>query len=655
MGQKVHSLANRLSLRIILATLATMTVISVLVFGLAFIGISVLTQAHFQDVMEVTNARIGTILQAVEVSAENIVDEVDYTISVQGNLEEALSSELKLNPHLIGCGVGFVPNFYPKRGKWYEPFARFSGKTVITGQFGSASHDYLESDWFKGGMAHKSGYWSVPYFDADGTGEMICTYALPVHGADNVQAGVLCSDVSLEWLTRQVHSFSERTQNQIFPIGGAEDGQETDLYSFIVGKGGVYVVHPDRERILKKTFFDYENPEDTPYVRRQYRELGEKMLSGESGMMAANLDNERSVVYFAPLRKTNWCMAIVVPRRAVLFPGLIIAAWILLLIAIGLVVTFLFCYFTIWRATAPLKALSSSAQEVARGNLDAALPIIRRNDEIRQLRDSFEEMEHSLVDHIDRLKTATAQEASFQRELGIARNIQMAMLPEALPPESVQVSVAGSLTPAKAVGGDLYDYFIRDGKLFFCIGDVSGKGIPAALVMSVTITLLRSLAGSEDRPDKIASALNHSASARNDSLMFVTLFTGVLDLATGLLRYCNSGHNAPVLIDSAGGVRFLPVEANVAVGVLPDYEFKSQELLLRPGDGLLLYTDGLTEAENREHELFGEERMISSLKKQGAAAPGSLLVALQDSVHRFVDGAEQSDDLTLLGIQFLGK
>jgi sigma-B regulation protein RsbU (phosphoserine phosphatase) len=302
-----------------------------------------------------------------------------------------------------------------------------------------------------------------------------------------------------------------------------------------------------------------------------------------------------------------------------------------------------------------LKHLALSSNEVARGNFETPLPVIKSNDEIQKLRDSFEAMQHSLSVYIDELKKTTAQKASIESELKIAHDIQMNMLPKEFPPfpERTDIDIYGQVTPAKAVGGDLFDFFIRDEKLFFCIGDVSGKGVPASLVMAVTRALFRTASSHEVHPDVIVSAINSSVSEENDSSMFVTLFVGVLDLSSGQLSYCNAGHDSPLLIGS--DVSILPCDSNLPNGVMPDWHFSLQQIALAPHTTIFLYTDGLNEAEDCKHSQFGDDRIVriaeASLAK-GQANPHALISNMTKAVHQFVGSAEQSDDLTMLAIRY---
>ena len=322
------------------------------------------------------------------------------------------------------------------------------------------------------------------------------------------------------------------------------------------------------------------------------------------------------------------------------------------LIALVLLVTFLVCRLAIKRAAKPLKLLAATADEVAGGQFGAKLPTIKSNDEICMLRDSFENMQHSLATYIDELRSTTAAKASMESELKIAHDIQMSMLPKTYPafPDRHDIDIFGQVTPAKAVGGDLYDFLIRDEKLFFCIGDVSGKGVPASLVMAVTRSLFRNIAAYTAEPDHIVVALNDALSNNNDAGMFVTLFIGVLDLGTGHLSYSNAGHNAPLLV-SNGEVSVLPCDPNIPVGVMNDWKYTVQHIQLTTGASIFLYTDGLNEAEDVYHRQFGMER-VKQVAKVSLNQPQSLIDAMKTSVQLFVGNAEQSDDMTMLTVQY---
>ena len=255
-----------------------------------------------------------------------------------------------------------------------------------------------------------------------------------------------------------------------------------------------------------------------------------------------------------------------------------------------------------------------------------------------------------------RLQEINAQKASLERDLQVASGIQMDMLPKEFPSghERDDVQIYATLTSAKEVGGDLFDFYFRDNKLFFCIGDVSGKGIPASLFMAVTRSVFRTVSAKESEPDVIMANLNNTIVDINESLMFVTMFIGVLDLPTGMLRYCNAGHDAPMLVGA--GVGTLPCDANIPVGIDAAYRYTCQEALVYTGTTIFLYTDGLTEAENAEQQLFSLQRAKQTAEDALARQqhdPKKLISIMTDAVHTFVGDAEQSDDLTMMAIQYL--
>ncbi len=237
-------------------------------------------------------------------------------------------------------------------------------------------------------------------------------------------------------------------------------------------------------------------------------------------------------------------------------------------------------------------------------------------------------------------------------ELQVAKRIQSEMLPH----DDIShdnFDIAASLLSAREVGGDIYDYFLRDDKLFFCIGDASGKGVASALIMSVTHSMFRSFGSRESHPARIMQKINQAVCHGNDSSMFVTFFIGVLDLPTGRLQYCNAGHDTPQLIDNKA--RDLDVKSNIPLGIDEDWFYEGQHAVLKPGNTLLLYTDGLTEAMDTKHNQFGLQRVKGTIEQHLSDAPQQLLDALHAACNEFVGGAEQSDDLTMLAVKFTPK
>ena len=366
--------------------------------------------------------------------------------------------------------------------------------------------------------------------------------------------------------------------------------------SVMISRTGRFMVSQNRELVMQKTVGEIvEQIRDNA----DYIKLNRAMLAGESGHLPMKYRGKKSHVYYAPVERTGWSMCIVIPEDDIYGEMRRTDLLVKLFQLLGLAMLILI--------------LRSFFRNQA------------KYDELDERRERME------------------------GELRIASDIQMSMVPTATA-DRIDLDMAAALVPAKEVGGDLYDFFIRDDKLFFCIGDVSGKGIPASLVMAVTRTSFRNVSAREDRPGLIVSAMNDSLCGMNQNNMFVTFFCGVQDLQNGYLRYCNAGHNPPLILTD--DIRKLPVEPNLPLGILPGMDYVEQEIPLHYDDALFLYTDGLTEAENARHEQFGEERMIAALR--GKRRSELHLETIKRQISQFVGDAPQSDDLTMLFLHYLG-
>ena len=253
--------------------------------------------------------------------------------------------------------------------------------------------------------------------------------------------------------------------------------------------------------------------------------------------------------------------------------------------------------------------------------------------------------------NLERLRQTNAEKERIASELHVASQIQQKMLPNGSMIYD-NVEIFGKLVPAREVGGDLFDYIIRDEKLFFCIGDVCGKGTPAAMLMASIHSLLYAFTLHENNPARVVHALNEVASDGNEDCLFFTFFIGVLDLPTGRLRYCNAGHNAPFILGDE--LMMLDCDPNAPIGPMDDAEFSLQTITLSPGSTIFLYTDGLTEANNAEGQELGLERTKEVLNDcvKRRLKPEDIVSTVTEAVHRFAMGAEQSDDLTMLAVRY---
>ena len=277
-------------------------------------------------------------------------------------------------------------------------------------------------------------------------------------------------------------------------------------------------------------------------------------------------------------------------------------------------------------------------------------------DEVGRLAAATIQMVQKLQDYIENIKRFTAAKERLESELHIARNIQMSFLPKQFPPypDIKEFDLFAMLEPAREVGGDLYDFFMLDeDHLFFGVGDVSGKGVPSALFMAVTKTLFKGMAHPNIPPSTIMGRVNDELRESNEALMFVTVFCGILNIRTGDFQYSNAGHNPPLLIRNGQPPEFLKIPKGFILGV-EEFEYVTQSITLKPGDQVLLYTDGVNEAMNVEKKLYGDKRMMETVASAPKDTPRALVETLMRSVHTYAEGEPQSDDVTILSMTYYG-
>ena len=610
------------------------------------------------DAIQTIDSRISNVETAVNTAASYA-----YMFATHRSLHDKLMERLiAANEDIAAVTLLYAPNYFEEEGRYFAPTAVRNPMTgdIEFDEIGGPEHEfsYIESDsnWVYTNK-FDSAYWCLPYMDSISTKRAMVTYSVPLHDETGAIYAVLCADVDINWIADLVE----------------ESKPYEDSKVIVMSRDSQYVYHPDKQWILSINAITHAEQEHN----NAYLQLARRMLSGERGIdtldkMPSISDNQQkkddspTIVYYAPVKRVHWSVSFTFKESMILAGPNQLRANMLTLLVVLLLVIAVVLYVVIRAQLWPMKMLVESTLTIAKGDFNASLPHIKTHDEIRHLRDSFEEMQHSLSHYVDELQASTASKASIESELKVASNIQMAMLPKVFPPfpERDDIDIYGSLTPAKQVGGDLYDFFIRDEKLFFCIGDVSGKGVPAALVMAVTRALFRTVSTHESMPSKIITDINNLMSSQNDSNMFVTFFVGVLDLPTGRLRYSNAGHDAPLLVreeaangsnGQAEGITVLPVDSNLPVGVMPDWKFSQQECVIATNTIIFLYTDGLTEAEDITHAQFGEKRILDNTKEMKALPPlkpQPLVEGMVKAVHDFVGEAEQSDDLTLLAVQY---
>ena len=628
------SFSLRLSLYILFVTSTIFLLAFWIYFGQARRSVSEEAVERAQVKLENTILQIDKVLEAVEIAVKNmswlVADKLDYPDYMYALTQQILRS----NPYVVGSAIAFEPGYYPEKGVLFSPYSYRSEKGIRSKQLGTEDYEYHYMDWYLIPKLLGTPYWSEPYFDEGGADMVMTTYSLPLYDSSGKMYAVFTADISLEWFADKV--------KEIKPYPNSRN--------YMIGRGGTFLVNDRKEAILNESFFarPLENGDE------ELMRTGHQMINGKKGMTSFNREGVSFNIFYAPVQATGWSVSVVCLHDDV-FAGVdSLRNRVLTILMFGLLFLTGFCYFTVRRLTNPLVRFAGSANEIAKGNFHAELPVIKSKDEMKTLHDSFGTMQQSLVDYIDELKKTTASKERIESELRIARSIQMSMVPKIFPPfpEREDVDLYAKLIPAKEVGGDLYDFFIEDNKLYFIVGDVSGKGVPASLVMAVTCRLFRTIAEHLHTPAEIVKALNDTLAENNDSNMFCTAFLGVLDLKTGNMQYCNAGHNAPVMLASSGEVKFMEVKPNLPLGLFGDFPYEGQECDITKETSLFLYTDGVTEAENTTKVLYSDERLLDLLDKQRKNMPQMIVDMVLDDVNKHVNGAEQSDDITIMCVHY---
>ena len=645
---KKHSFANILSFRVMLVLIVMMTIIMITVHDVTKDTMALEAGSRYESIILNSNERIRGVLSDVYVAAINNINDIERDIDDPDKLQAHLERMVKLNMYMSSCRLIFEPDFFPQKGHYLEIYAwRDSTGTIRGKQMNEHHPDYLTHPWYKTAFEMPEGDWTPPYFDRAASHQLTTTYLTHIHDHQGRKVGMLGADVSLEWL-RLRHQRIDAENHERF-----EKDFKDQSYSFIIDSDGTYLIHPDRERVLKKKF--QEIAALTPDTADD--EMAQDMMAGKSGSRRMLKDGIDSWVFYSFVKYADWTVVVVVPEAIIHHNGNTLVLLLLGILATGLLVIYVLSHKLIQQNLKQVKRFVTAAGEMAQGNFNAELPEMR-SKEMDALRTAFMDMENSLARYVEELKTTTASNVAMEQELKIASDIQQQMLPKVYPPfpERTDIDIFGEVVTAKKVGGDLFDFFIRDDKLYFSIGDVAGKGVPAALVMAVTRSMFRSASLSNTSPKLIVESINRSVCQSNDSFMFVTLFMGVLDLKTGHLLYTNAGHEPPVLVGGAH-TRFINVNNNIPLGLRSDWEYTEQKSLIDKGTTLFLYTDGYTEAETTEHEQFGRQRMCSEALRLSAEHLDSreFVRQIRQAERTFVHGIPQSDDISLLAIKYLGS
>jgi sigma-B regulation protein RsbU (phosphoserine phosphatase) len=571
---------------------------------------------------------------------------INADLHLSSSMDDFMISVLKSNPNINDCNLATPQGL----------FRRFPWSANI-----DPKYDVRKRDWFNRALSSGKLGWSDPYVGVIARNLRVNCSA-PVKKNQKIVA-VIGMNVPLTTIQERIIKMRINNQGKAYLV--AKDRR-------ILAREGLVTNSDDWSVKQKGEFFSFDNTEAMP-------QLDKSLASGTPGIIRGILAKQDSFVAYAPISTTGWSVLFALPVEAVYAPirpteqaiitqsqvahglvyrhigismAVLIAVFLLILAGVTLVSRRL-----AEQITAPILTLEEGAQIIGDGNLEHRLQV-QSGDEIQQLGETFNKMAADLSRYIHDLTETTAAKERIQSELKLATDIQASLLPRIFPPfpDRDDIDLYALMDPAKEVGGDFYDFFFLDAdRICLVIGDVSDKGVPAALYMMVAKTLLKSEALRDANPAEILERTNSILALDNETSMFVTVFCAILDTRTGQLACANAGHLPPLIQKGDGSTACRSFAPGFVLGPMPDIPYSTEQITLSPGDLFLLYTDGVTEAVNPQLEEYGEKRLLTCVIAKPQGTPEEIIHAIRNEVQVFANGASQSDDITLLAVRYKGR
>ncbi|HBC88605.1 MAG TPA: hypothetical protein DCZ94_16785 [Lentisphaeria bacterium] len=589
-------------------------------------------QTYLKGVTESEAAEIDVQLSSIAQTCQTAVEIFAYYHpDTPEDTTEYLRKCITSNKNIYGMAIAYEPNAVFKDKKYFSPyFCRDAANGKL--KFVDSSlenYNYTADKWFSLPKEKGHAVWTDPYFDAIYGKVLMCTYSVPIF-RDGSFIGVLTADISLEKFADDVE--------ELKIIGG---------YCTIVSNTGMIISHPERSYIMSETVFSLAKKNNN----KDLIEVGRKMTAGEKGFLKFKDFNTGMTkwIVFCPIQSPEWSIAAVISEDTVMSPiyAHIKRNLIFFLSGLGIIVVIIFIMSS--RITRPIGVLAEAVDRLGKGDLEAKVTGLKNTDEIGVLARAYNKMLGDLKENVEsRIREETARK-SVEAELNVAREIQLSLLPRKFPPfpDRKEFELHALNLPAKFMAGDFFDFFmLDDSTLAFVIADVSGKGVPAAMFMAVTRTMLRNISISRKNPSAIIKNVNDLIVMDNDKLMFVTIFYGHYSFRTGELCYVNAGHNPPYLIRRDGKMEELGPTGPLAA-VFPEAGYTERTVRLQPDDTLVCFTDGVTEAYSDEGELFGEDRFTKLLSGIYSDEVEKVNSRISDEVMKY-SANDLKDDVTLL-------
>jgi sigma-B regulation protein RsbU (phosphoserine phosphatase) len=632
-NNRFQSLASRLSLWIV--SLGALIFIAVL--STNYFLSRLLLEDYVEDIAQTTASstvrKIETIFNTVAANADSLAAVIATSNVSEKQIHQTIKAFLNTNAAIYGMTVALEPNTLISSLGDFSPYYYKKNSRIAFADLADSSYQYKEWAWYAEPKKLNAPVWSEPYLDEGGGGVLMTTYSTPIYlGHNKSFAGIATADIRLSWLDDIVKEIK---------IGKSG-------YGFILSKADVVIAHPDKTIDL--------------------RALNENEVRPESWQKYIESKKQSSTVYLrAPcyqgddfcwlaietLGDTGWKVVIVLPEKELISEINSLTIKISIIAIIGLLILLFIIIVVTRRLTSPLEKLATATQDIGTGRLDIELPGTVHNDEIGALTEDFNTMRIALKNYIAEIQKTTAMQQKLESEIQIAKDIQMSMIPGAgnvsIKNETHQLFAL--LRPARTVGGDLYYYQQDEETLNFIIGDVSDKGIPAALFMAKTITLYTRALKDKLSPGETFTMMNDMLAKNNDACMFVTALCGNINLNDGAIIMANAGHMNPI-VKNKNKTDEAEVDGEIALGLMESVNYSDKRFQLDKGSSLVMYTDGISEAHNKQGGQYTDEKLIDLISTFDETSVDMIGNGIIDSVDGFAADTEQFDDITLLIIHF---
>jgi len=588
-----------------------------------------------------TANKIESFIMPIHKIPETVALFLEYPDAEHSDITNLLEIIVARNSNVFGAAIAFEPYSFNSNSYYFAPYFCEKNGGISFSNIDSTNYNYFSREWYS--LPKKLGkpVWSEPYFDEGGGDIIMATYSVPFYSLANGKRtfkGVVTADISLEWL-----------QSLVSKIKTSKSG-----YAFTISKSGKFITHPTFDFIMNSNIFNIYAVQNNS----QMLDIAKNMVEGKNGFDECNkiIDSDQKYwVSYSAIPSCKWSLGIYFPQIELLEIVENLHRTVLVFGALGILFISIIIALIANSITHPLRLLSLTTKNISKGDFDVEIPVFKSKDEVGKLAHAFAFMKTSLKKYIRDLTETTAAKERMQGELSIGHDIQMGMVPKLVPPFTgrKEFDLFATLKPAKEVGGDLYDFFfIDDDNLCFLIGDVSDKGVPAALFMAVTKTLIKGIAMQTNDPAEILKRVNFEAIQDNEACMFLTAFIGILNIKTGGIKFANAGHNPPLISRGRRGVSFLKIESGCALGIIENPDFVTENIVLEKDDLLFLYTDGVTEAFNKSGEEFSDERLENEFASIINFSAKKIVSEVLGKVLNFSKDIQQSDDITILTLRY---